>query len=701
MYDKPEIYFDVNATLKDGGAPGSATNKPGHYQVAPTAEEAKIDGTPTTGADGVISSYLATPTTWKVEYFVPFSLLKDMDGTVVPTDRPIGFDVSIADGESAAPGVRQRAVWANDGNGPGANESWGNMDDCGTITLSAEEAVGANIVQKLDVKPVIDGVIDAAWADVTKFDISVPFKDEAATVGDAGETYWKALWDADGMYFLINVADDNWNPFWGPGGGGASYMYDKLELYFDTNLPRKDGKGGQGSTAGSIQIAPDSKDGILDGTMQTATAFGEDYNWAIKVADPTYVCEYFIPWNIVNDATGTAFDKMTSMGFDVTVIDHDTGEADGTRKRVNWANAGAIEENWNNMDDAGVIMFDGALEVIMVDKVTVTGGGTITTDNGTLQMVATVEPIDATAQKVKWTVENGSGRATIDSKGVLTGMLNGTVTVKGTATDGSFNEGKATVTITGQKVTIAEINYVKNGYFEMGTDKAPWGGGDVVDGVLVCDPDGSKPNPWDWTTSQIVAVAQEDKDKPFTFSFRAWSDSPTTDDSNVFNVDFEDSNNGYSRYGVSTHMYATGGTSDWTFFVTAEPTMYTFDVTFSNMAENARQSLQFMLGKNDGPLYLDSIVLVKNEDLGLVSSARSLANAKSKVQLYPNPAQTQLTVSKIAVANSKVSVYNAVGQKLMEKTANGTQAKFDVANLRKGMYFVRFSDGTSEKFIKQ
>jgi hypothetical protein len=42
-----------------------------------------------------------------------------------------------------------------------------------------------------------------------------------------------------------------------------------------------------------------------------------------------------------------------------------------------------------------------------------------------------------------------------------------------------------------------------------------------------------------------------------------------------------------------------------------------------------------------------------------------------------------------------------VGQKLMEKTANGTVAKFDVANLRKGMYFVRFTDGTSEKFVKQ
>ncbi len=96
---------------------------------------------------------------------------------------------------------------------------------------------------------------------------------------------------------------------------------------------------------------------------------------------------------------------------------------------------------------------------------------------------------------------------------------------------------------------------------------------------------------------------------------------------------------------------------------------------------------------------MDSVMLIKEDDL--ILSASVLSNAKNKVQLYPNPVQNELTISKIAVANSKVSLYNALGQKLMEKTANGTQAKFDVTNLRKGMYFVRFVDGNSEKFIKE
>ena len=701
MYDKVEIYFDVNAVLKDGL--GGKNSGDGHIQIAPGTSEDLISGTMVEDGDGQHAFYVTAPT-WAAEYFVPFSRLKDKDGNQVATTATIGFDVTAIDGESAAPGVRQRAVWSNPGTGPAASESWANMDDCGTITLSEEVAVGGAIIAKTETAPKIDGEIDAVWDNAMPNNIAVPFRTEVATVGDLGETYWKMLWNADGMYILIAVADDNWLPYWAPGGGANGYEYDKIELYFDTNVPRQDGVGGQAATPGTLQIAPDSKDGILDGTMQSGTSMGIEYNWAIKVTDPTFVCEYFVPWDIVNDKDGVGFDKVSGvMGFDVTVIDRDPGDA--ARKRVNWANAGAKDENWANMDDAGVIMMDGVTEVIPVDKVTVKTGGTITTDNGTLQMEATVEPSDASAQKVKWTVENGTGRATISATGLLTGVVNGTVTVTATATDGYFASGKTTVTISGQVVTKREISYVTNGFFDQGDSKAPWGGGVVADGVLVCSPtpnaDPTARNYWDWTTTQVVAVAQEDKNEPFTLSFKMWSDSPSTSSTDEVDVDFEDSNNSYSRYGTSTHPYATqGGTSDWNWLITSEPTMYTFDVIFANMAENCHQSLQFMLGRNAGPIYIDSVILVKNADLTLVS-AKTLANASNKVKLYPNPVQNELTISRISVANSNVSVYNAVGQKLMEKIANGTVAKFDVSDLRKGMYFVRFTDGTSEKFIKQ
>lgn len=81
-------------------------------------------------------------------------------------------------------------------------------------------------------------------------------------------------------------------------------------------------------------------------------------------------------------------------------------------------------------------------------------------------------------------------------------------------------------------------------------------------------------------------------------------------------------------------------------------------------------------------------------------SSSTTSNDKNKVQLYPNPCLTELTVSNIESDYSNVSIYSVAGVKLLEKAANGTQAKFDVSELPKGNYFVKFINGSSEKFVK-
>jgi hypothetical protein len=638
---------------------------------------------------------LVADPTYSVEYFIPFSKLLDGNKVEVNKTAPIGFDVTIIDRDDVTPG-RLRNDWSNTGS---IDESWTTMDGCGTVTLSAEIAVPGNVVVKAATAPVIDGVVDPIWDSANTYNIVVPFKAEEATLGDPGQTTWKAMWDDKGMYILVQVADDIWFPFWAPGGGANGYEYDKVELYFDTNIPRKDGKGGQAATAGSIQIAPDSKESIIDGTMQTAKAFDIDYNYAIKVTDPTYVAEYFIPWDIVNDKNGIAFDKSTIMGFDVTVVDRDPGDA--ARKRVNWANAGAIDENWANMDDAGEILFEGAttVETINIESIAITGGQQITTDNGTLQFSAQVGPADAT-QKYKWKITNGTGKATISKDGLVTAILNGTVTVEAVSFDDFITSNAITVTISGQNVTISKINYLNNGNFDNTTatgGPVDWSTGTVTDGVLTFGPDAILTNQWDLTLLQTTFVPFALKDEDFVISFKAWADEPRTLPL-VMEDAFNDGNQ-WDSYASSSDPNFSGKT--WLVNLTTEPTIFTLDLKFSPMQETTIQNFNFQVGLSAAKIHLDSIYLVRKADLALVTSAHSLANAASKVQLYPNPVQTELTVSKIAVANSKVSVYNAVGQKLMEKTANGTQAKFDVANLHKGMYFVRFSDGTSGKFIKQ
>jgi hypothetical protein len=355
-----------------------------------------------------------------------------------------------------------------------------------------------------------------------------------------------------------------------------------------------------------------------------------------------------------------------------------------------WIPAKLIVVQDINLDEPGAVK-------IFATDITVTGAASsksITVNKGTLQMSAAILPVDADFQRVKWSVTNETGQATISETGLLTARTNGTVTVKADAIDGSWVQGTSEITISGQVIKPGDLSLIKNGFFDTEGVTTSWSGNAiVVDGVAICSPAAGGENVWDWQMNQVVAVAYEDKDVPYTFTFKAWADAPRS-----MNVDFEDSNNGYSKYGVSTSSMAPNGTSDWTFDLTTKPTVYTFDVKFSNMAVNCNQSLQFMLGKSDIVVHIDSVMLTKNSDILL--SASKLMSANS-INVYPNPvgSSNELTVC-FSSENGKVAIYNTLGQKLMEKAANGNLVKFDVTSLRKGIYIVKLSDGTSQKFIK-
>lgn len=90
---------------------------------------------------------------------------------------------------------------------------------------------------------------------------------------------------------------------------------------------------------------------------------------------------------------------------------------------------------------------------IPVTSITVLGQGsvsTITTTGGSLQMVETVLPANATNPAVTWSVTPGTGSATISPTGVLTAVSDGTVTVTATSTDGTNVSGSTVITISNQ-----------------------------------------------------------------------------------------------------------------------------------------------------------------------------------------------------------------------------------------------------------
>jgi len=209
------------------------------------------------------------------------------------------------------------------------------------------------------VAPYIDGFLDDTWERAPMNKIDVPFQSEVPTIGNST---WQGLYDENYFYCIVYVEDDNHWPGWK--SEGNSWEYDKPEFYFDVNSELKDGVGTTASNTGHYQFAPGFAEGSYDMALATITLAGNlnpGGTFAYSLIGEGYVYEIAIPWANMPDKNGvvSAFlndsdRRNRGIGFDVTIIDQDEGITTA-RQRMNWNNAGAIDECWNNMDDAGII----------------------------------------------------------------------------------------------------------------------------------------------------------------------------------------------------------------------------------------------------------------------------------------------------------------------------------------------------------
>jgi uncharacterized protein YjdB len=129
-----------------------------------------------------------------------------------------------------------------------------------------------------------------------------------------------------------------------------------------------------------------------------------------------------------------------------------------------WGSGDPATTNQNGTWQAGARIYSS--DRVPVTGITVTGAGganSVTTDNGTLQMSATVVPSNATDKTVTWSVVNGTGQASISSSGRVTAIDNGIVTAIATANDGSGVHGSLNITISNQIVPVTTINVTGEG----------------------------------------------------------------------------------------------------------------------------------------------------------------------------------------------------------------------------------------------
>ncbi|HAH22568.1 MAG TPA: hypothetical protein DCL77_02180 [Prolixibacteraceae bacterium] len=462
----------------------------------------------------------------------------------------------------------------------------------GTIALAQKPTA---VVKITSVAPVIDGIVDDIWATANEYNIALPYRLETPTLGTLGQTTWKALWDHEGIYILVKVADNVFSPAYDKGEG---WLYDKPELSFDCNYEKKDGLGTSYPNSGHYCFAPAPVKGQIRGG-QFFDTFPNEIHFSYYVTDPSYLVEYFIPFTKLLDKDGNKVDVTQPIGFDISISDNDTNPP--TRNRMGWSNAGAIDENWNNMDDAGEMVLE-PTSYDPPDIITLTPDS-ITKDKGTLQLIAHLTPESSTNVKLIWTVTNVTGKASINDMGLVTALSNGTVTVKVTVLEQPWLEATATVTISGQIADENEVwnyfNLIKNWNFN--TDLTNWGfwvdgsaGGQtspvVLNGVVsmttALAADGAT---WHYQFNQSELKAEANV--PYILKFKSWSSKPRSNE-----LVFEDSpQNNYNRYGASSDPEAVNGKSDWVYSTTIEPRWFTFHVIFDKMIPTTQQKIQWML----------------------------------------------------------------------------------------------------------
>ena len=163
----------------------------------------------------------------------------------------------------------------------------------------------------------------------------------------------------------------------------------------------------------------------------------------VATITPANASNQTVTWSIV-PVTGTA--SITTTGL-VTAISNGTV----------WAKAISVSNT--TAKDSMLITLSNQFVAVTSLVVSTQGAvpATITTNAGTLQMIATIAPANATNQAVTWSIIPVTGTATINASGLVTAVTNGTVWAKAVSVSNTTVKDSMLITITNQFVAVTGL----------------------------------------------------------------------------------------------------------------------------------------------------------------------------------------------------------------------------------------------------
>ncbi|NJK86801.1 MAG: T9SS type A sorting domain-containing protein [Bacteroidales bacterium] len=152
---------------------------------------------------------------------------------------------------------------------------------------------------------------------------------------------------------------------------------------------------------------------------------------------PEFAANKSVTWSIVAGSAKASIDQnglLTSSG---------TNQGNGTVTVKATANDGSGASGTIAVTVSNQSGIDIPVTSVAVSS---QSGTTITSSSQTLQLIATVLPVDASVNTVTWS-SNNEAVATVSASGVVSGVSNGNATITATATDGSNVSGTLDITI--------------------------------------------------------------------------------------------------------------------------------------------------------------------------------------------------------------------------------------------------------------
>jgi len=317
-----------------------------------------------------------------------------------------------------------------------------------------------------------------------------------------------------------------------------------------------------------------------------------------------------------------------------------------------------------------------------------------------LQMTADISPEDATVPDIDWSIEEGTGSATVNDTGLVKPEAVGTVTVKATATDGSGVTATQEITITGVLITDIVVSSAHPGdsvqvdsTLQMSVDVTPDDASDttvswsVVNGTgsALIDEEGVLTGVLAGTVD-VIATANDASDMADTLEV----------------VIYEELND------ISLSAESETITMDETLEITAETVPEGADATISWSVEDGTGSATI---EETGDLTAE----LTPEETGTVTVVAEDANSDVQgsleitieeatgisdpigdaIKVYPNPSDGTFNISLNGVQPAHYEVYNVIGAKLQSGILQPDD-QLELKSTDEGVYYLKLSTDKGE-----